>query len=251
MQSLETKSSRPRPKSFETETRPETFETETWRNGSQDTTRDQDQVSRLHHWQQHPQSFELVKIRAKSPKIRAKCEDIRAKYVQTIAKSLYVPLFCKNGTQKESELRSCFNLVVFRKVRINLGRLGCNLGMVLELPCAQWNAVVSGLFYLWIFFEQVCWYLGKNSSHAQKFACSYIYGLIACFSFEPHLQNVDIFHLSFHWLLLFKVCIFLESHHNILDQGSTTYGSRAECGPPSKIIRPVSPLQIVVTVWPT
>jgi len=29
MQSLETKSSRPRPKSFETETRPETFETET------------------------------------------------------------------------------------------------------------------------------------------------------------------------------------------------------------------------------
>jgi len=45
MQSLETKSSRPRPKSFETETRPETFETETPRNGS----RDLDQVSRLHH----------------------------------------------------------------------------------------------------------------------------------------------------------------------------------------------------------
>ena len=34
MQSLETKSSRPRPKSFETETRPETFETETRKNGS-------------------------------------------------------------------------------------------------------------------------------------------------------------------------------------------------------------------------
>jgi len=46
MQSLETKSSRPRPKSFETETRPETFETETSRNVS----RDRDQVSRLHHW---------------------------------------------------------------------------------------------------------------------------------------------------------------------------------------------------------
>jgi len=54
MQSLETKSSRPSPKSFETETRPETFEietrpetfeTETWKNGS----RDWDQVSRLHH----------------------------------------------------------------------------------------------------------------------------------------------------------------------------------------------------------
>jgi len=32
MQSLETKSLRPRPKSFETETRPETFETETSKN---------------------------------------------------------------------------------------------------------------------------------------------------------------------------------------------------------------------------
>jgi len=50
MQSLETKSSRPRPKSFETETRPETFETETSKNGSRDASRDRDQVSRLHHW---------------------------------------------------------------------------------------------------------------------------------------------------------------------------------------------------------
>ena len=33
MQSLETKSSRPRPKSFGTQTRPETFETETPKNG--------------------------------------------------------------------------------------------------------------------------------------------------------------------------------------------------------------------------
>ena len=49
MQSLETKSSRLRPKSFETETRPETFETETLKNGSQDTFRDRDQVSILHH----------------------------------------------------------------------------------------------------------------------------------------------------------------------------------------------------------
>jgi len=52
MQSLETKS--PRPKSFETETetRPETFETETEtsKNGSQDASRGRDQVSRLHHW---------------------------------------------------------------------------------------------------------------------------------------------------------------------------------------------------------
>ena len=45
MQSLETKISRPRPKSFETETRPETFENETPRNGF----RDRDQVSRLRH----------------------------------------------------------------------------------------------------------------------------------------------------------------------------------------------------------
>jgi len=50
MQSLETKSSRPRPKCFETETRPETFETETSNNGSRDASRDRDQVSRLHHW---------------------------------------------------------------------------------------------------------------------------------------------------------------------------------------------------------
>jgi len=46
MQSLEMKSSRQRPKSFETETRPESFETETPKNGS----RDRDQGSRLHHW---------------------------------------------------------------------------------------------------------------------------------------------------------------------------------------------------------
>jgi len=48
MQSLETKSSRP--KSFETETRLETFETETPKNGSRDTSRDREQVSRLRHW---------------------------------------------------------------------------------------------------------------------------------------------------------------------------------------------------------
>jgi len=48
MQSLETKSLRPRPKSFETETRPETFETP--ENGYWDTSRDRDQVSSLHHW---------------------------------------------------------------------------------------------------------------------------------------------------------------------------------------------------------
>jgi len=52
MQSLETKSSRQTPKSFETESRPETFdtETETPKNGSRDTFRDRDQVSRLYHW---------------------------------------------------------------------------------------------------------------------------------------------------------------------------------------------------------
>jgi len=53
MQNLETKSSRPRPKSFKTKTRPETFETETWNNRSRDTSRDtsrdRDQVCRLHH----------------------------------------------------------------------------------------------------------------------------------------------------------------------------------------------------------
>jgi len=51
MQSLETKSSGPRPKSFETETRPEILEieTETSKNGSRDASRDRDQVSRIHH----------------------------------------------------------------------------------------------------------------------------------------------------------------------------------------------------------
>ena len=34
------------------------------------------------------------------------------------------------------------------------------------------------------------------------------------------------------------------------DQSSATYGPRARSGPPSKIIRPAVPLQIVVTVWP-
>jgi len=39
MQSVETKSSRPK-----------SFETETPENGSRDTSQDRDQVSRLHHW---------------------------------------------------------------------------------------------------------------------------------------------------------------------------------------------------------
>jgi len=41
--------------------RPETFETETEtpRNGSRNTSRDRDQVSRLHHW---CQSYGLCKI---------------------------------------------------------------------------------------------------------------------------------------------------------------------------------------------
>ena len=47
MQSLETKSLRPRPKSFETEMRPETFETETPKNVSQDMSRDSITVNDL------------------------------------------------------------------------------------------------------------------------------------------------------------------------------------------------------------
>ena len=50
-----------------------------------------------------PQEFELVKIRAKSPKFRAKCEEIWEKYLETSVKLLYVRLFCTNGTQNESE----------------------------------------------------------------------------------------------------------------------------------------------------
>jgi len=46
--------------------------------------------------------------------------------------------------------------------------------MVLEPPCTQWQR----LHYLWIFFGQVCWYLGENSSHLPKCACSYTYGCI-------------------------------------------------------------------------
>ena len=57
MQSLESKSSRQTPKSFETESRPETFdtETETPKNGSRDTSRNRDHVSRLHHWYRQKQ----------------------------------------------------------------------------------------------------------------------------------------------------------------------------------------------------
>jgi len=36
---------------------------------------------------------------------------------------------------------------------------------------------------------------------------------------------------------------------NMLVQGSATYGPKAGSGPPSKIIRPAAPLQLVVTVW--
>jgi len=56
MQSLETKSSRPRPKrkslETQTDTTPETFETETEtpKYGFRHTPQDRDQVSRLHHW---------------------------------------------------------------------------------------------------------------------------------------------------------------------------------------------------------
>jgi len=57
MQNLETESLRPRLKSFETETTPETFKTETRKHGSRDTSRDRDQVSRLHHWYFHLQLF--------------------------------------------------------------------------------------------------------------------------------------------------------------------------------------------------
>jgi len=54
MQSLETKSWRPRPKSFETETRPETFETETPKNGSLETrleteTKSRDSITGYYH----------------------------------------------------------------------------------------------------------------------------------------------------------------------------------------------------------
>jgi len=78
-----------------------------------------------------------VNIRAKSPKIRAKCEEIWEKYVQTSTNLLHARLFCKNGTQNESE--DVFLEVIFFQ----------------------------------IFFGQVCGNLGKNSSHTQKFACSY------------------------------------------------------------------------------
>jgi len=54
MQSLKTKSSRQRPKSFETETRPETFETETEtetrKNGSRDTSRDRVSITANHQF---------------------------------------------------------------------------------------------------------------------------------------------------------------------------------------------------------
>jgi len=44
--------------------------------------------------------------------------------------------------------------------------------MVLEVPYAQWIAAFF-LFLKSFLFGQVCGNLGKNSSHPQKFACSY------------------------------------------------------------------------------
>ena len=75
-------------------------------------------------WKRTPKSFELVKIRAKSPKIRAKCEEI-AKNVQIFAKLLYVRLFYKNGTQNDSEdvfWRLCFNLVFLEVSWVKFGQ---------------------------------------------------------------------------------------------------------------------------------
>jgi len=89
-------------------------------------------------------NFEFVKIRAKSPKSGQNVRKFGKIFVQTFAKFLYVRLFCKNGTRNESE--DVFLEVIFFR----------------------------------IFFGQVCRKLGKNSSHLQKVASSYTYGVNQC-----------------------------------------------------------------------
>ena len=60
---------------------------------------------RVARGQPHPKSFELVKIRAKSPKIRAKCEEIWAKYVPIFAKFLHVAIGAWGAATKTSLYR--------------------------------------------------------------------------------------------------------------------------------------------------
>ena len=74
------------------------------------------------------------------------------KYVQTSAKLLYVRLFCKNGTQNESE---------FGQAWVKFGQKWC-------LKClvpSEMQSFYFGGHFLRNFFGQVYGNLGKNSSH--------------------------------------------------------------------------------------
>ena len=107
----------------------------------------------------------------------------------------------KNGTQNESEKffffwRSCFNLVVFGKVRRNLGKLRWNLGKKWRLKCLS-RAVVCFLFLevIFCFFWASLQKFGQKFFTPQKFACSYTY--VSCHPWEP--IKIDVLFYSHHW----------------------------------------------------
>ena len=93
-------------------------------------------------------SFDLVKIRAKSPKIRAKCDEMWAKNVQNFAILLYVQLIYKNGTQNESE-----DVFVSGQVRRNLGELGWYFCKKWWLKCLALSEVVQLFFLMEVIFS--------------------------------------------------------------------------------------------------
>jgi len=58
-------------------------------------------------------------------------------------------------------------------------------------------------------------------------------------------------------LIFANLCGPLEKHEGLplghahrFENHSATYGLGTGSGPPSKIIRPAAPIQVVVTVWP-
>jgi len=64
--------------------------------------------------------------------------------------------------------KSCFNLVVFGQGRRNLGENGAWSTLTWKM-----RPVKCSLLFFRSFSLDFCGHLGKNSSHCQKFACSY------------------------------------------------------------------------------
>ena len=101
--------------------------------------------------------------------------EIWARCVKTLAKSLHVLWFYKNGTQNQSTgfifvWRSCFYLVLFGKVRGNLGKFGKNgAWSVLNWKmCPTWNEMQS---FFWRSFS-LEFFSGKFGEIWAKILCT-------------------------------------------------------------------------------